>query len=136
MEREVREKIKQLFFEHPEVKHEAVAFAVGLSAQTFNYQLYHAKKFDTELEKNIFKYFKKLGIIKYQEGECVMLNDLFLEFTSISSQHVSILANEIRKDISDNKIDETERTKLLGKLYDMRDNVNEKFNELEGLIKG
>lgn len=136
MEISSREKIRKIFFEHPEVKYEDAAYAVGLSAQTFSYQLNHAVKFDSELEKNIFNYFKKIGIIKYSDGECIMLNDLFLEFTSISSQHISILANEIRKDIKDDKLDDNERIKLLGKLYDMRDNVNSRFDALEKIIRG
>jgi len=133
---ENRDEIKKILYNHPEIKECDVAYAVGLSPQTLNYQLNHAHKFDVELEKDIYAYFKKRGILTNSKEECVMLNDLFLEFTSISTQHVSILANEIRKTIMDGRLTPDERIRLKKKVNDMQENYTAKIVELRALIKG
>ncbi|MBK8609104.1 MAG: hypothetical protein IPL84_03955 [Chitinophagaceae bacterium] len=72
-----RIKIKRILNEHPHIKSKDVAYAVGLSDATFSYQMNDAIKFDGELEANIYKYFNKKGIIKYQEGNAVWLTICF-----------------------------------------------------------
>lgn len=131
-----REKIKRILFEHPEIKDKDVAFAVGLSQQTFSYQMNDAIKFDDELADNIEKYFYKKGIIKYQEGQCTMVNDLFLEFGAIHSQHFSILSNEIRAAIKDDYLSDEEADRLLKKIEDLRVNDNQKLDDLVRLVMG
>lgn len=131
-----KEKIKRILFEHPEIKDKDVAFAVGQSAATFSYQMNDAIKFDDELADNIEKYFKKKGIIKYQQGQCTMVNDLFLEFGSIHSQRYSILSNEIRASIKNDVIDDEEADRLLKKIQDLRDNDNARLDSLVELVKG
>lgn len=136
MQERSQDKIKRILFEHPEIKECEVAWAVGLSPQTLNYQLNNAIKFDVELEENIYNYFKKKGIIKYQSGQCTMVNDLFLEFGSIHSQHYSMLSNEIRQAIKDNSLSDEEAERLLLKIKNLRINDNTNLDYLEDMVKG
>lgn len=136
MEDNIRDKIKKILFEHPEIKECDLARAISLSPQTLNYQLNNSLKFDVELEKKIFSYFAKKSIIKYQQGQCTMISDLFLEFNSIDSQFISILSKEIRRYLQDNILTDDEAEKLLARCQNYQDDFNSKMNQLKELIKG
>ncbi|MBK8609105.1 MAG: hypothetical protein IPL84_03960 [Chitinophagaceae bacterium] len=65
-----------------------------------------------------------------------MVNDLFLEFGAIHSQHFSILSNEIRAAIKDDYLSDDEAARLMKKINDLRDNDNKKLDDLVELVKG
>lgn len=113
-----------------------LADALGITVQTLNYQLNNAKKFDVKLEQEIYKVLLKKGCTAYQPNEGKMVTDLFLEFTSIFNQHLSIISNELKQDLKDDKIDANERARLLNKIYDMRENCVEELDKLEKMVRG
>lgn len=128
-----REGIKRIISVH-NIPQRKIADAVGLPEQVLSYQLNHAKRFDEELTKSISNYFNKIGI-HHSEGEVVMLNSLFLGLTSITTQCISVLTNEVKQSLTDDKIDDQERARLKNRISDMRENVNDALDKMEELIK-
>lgn len=136
MKAEIQSKILRIISENG-INLTDVAYAVGCTIQTLSYQINNSTKTDMDLVDRINQYFLKKGFIKCTNNaeKCMALGDLTLEFTSLISQEISILTNEVRKAIKDGKVDEPEKERLVNKIKQMRENINMELNELQDLIE-
>src|SRR5574338_1368380 len=118
-----QEKINKIIFDHC-LKESTIATALGITPQLINYQLHTAVNMDREIEKGIYIYFRSIGIVQYQDDECELINDHFLEFTSITTQQISILSNQIKKAVSDHDLNDDERLRLMNLTKNLRASSN------------
>lgn len=129
----LRDEILKLLYQF-DIPQREVAAALGMSDQTFHYQLNHAKKLDENFEANVKRYLNKRNIVLMDE--CGKLSNLTLEFTALIGHEVSILASTVAKDISDGRISHLEKEQLKKKIGDMRHNINAEIDKLEELANG
>lgn len=127
--------INRVIFDH-KVKEIDIARALGKKPQTISYQLHEAINMDREIEQGIYIYFRMLGIMVNQPDECELINDHFLDFTSIITQQISILSGLIRKAVSDNSITDDERNRLKTQIKFLRMEVSGKIDQLESILTG
>ena len=130
-----QEEINQIIFKH-NLKETWLANQLGCSPQTLNYQLHTAHKFDTELDKEIRKIFKKMGILTHSPEESKMLNTLTLEFAASQGNNMSQFITLVKKVVEDNSVDNDERLRIKLKLKDFRENFIAQMDELEKLVEG
>lgn len=136
MEKEIKSKILRIISEN-QIHLGDVASGIGCTIQTLSYQLNHSRRTDKELIDKIIGFCHKKGFIKSTNEleQCNMVSDLTLEFTSLITQEISILTNEVRSSIKDGKITDSEKTQLLNRVRHMREDVSSELDLLESLIR-
>lgn len=130
-----QDRINKIIFDN-HLNESEIARILGKAPQTLHYQLHEAVNLDRETEQGIFIYLRSVGIIQYQVDECSLINDTFLDFTSIITQQISILSNTIRKTVSDDQISDEERIRLLIMVKNLRIETDKKINDLDAIVNG
>lgn len=109
---------------------------LGCTVQVLNYQLNIAKHFDSDFEKDIYRYFAKMGITKNQKEEIKMIADQLLEHAALTNHQLALLTKTVKEVLEDKDITEDERARALNRVRAFRNEVMDSLNHLETLISG
>lgn len=113
-----------------------IAEHLGCTVQVLSYQLNSAKHFDSDMEREIYKYFAKKGITQNSKGEVKMVLGGVLEVASMINHQIAFLTQSVTEIVKDDKIDDKERANLLSKIRAIRFESVDQFNHLEALVSG
>lgn len=113
-----------------------IAHYLGCTVQVLHYQLNTAKHFDSDFEKDIYKYFAKMGITKNQKEEIKMIADQLLEHAALTNHQLALLTKTVKEVLEDKDITEDERARALNRVRAFRNEVMDSLNHLETLING
>lgn len=129
----VREKIKILVTKKL-ITYQDLINITNLTRGTLRYQIYEAKKFDTDLAEMIEKYLNKLGLSATSEGEIMQLGILILELNSSMAQTIQVLSNQIKDSINKKELTEEDKKKIIETLEDSEENLSEEFSNLKRIL--
>lgn len=130
-----QEEVLKIMYQHG-ISTTEIANYLGCTIQTLSYQLNIAKKFDSDMERMIYKYFAKKGITLNHPGETMLISKQILEHTSLTNQMLAMLITNIQSAIEDGKLSEDERTRILAKIDYFETEVSSSLASLRSLVKG
>lgn len=133
--RYAQEEVLKIIIQH-NITLTQIARYLGCTVQVLHYQLNEAKHFDSDFEKDIYRYFAKMGITKNQKEEIKMIADQLLEHAALTNHQLALLTRSVKDIIEDKNITEDERTRALTRVRAFRSEVMDSLNHLETLING
>ena len=107
-----------------------LAERLRMDYETVRYQLRQAKNYRQDFHAIVVEILKKAGFITSNKEVCDKLKDDLIEFSTVLSGTVSIIAKSVRDKIQDRHLTDEEKKVLKDQLRNQLNRVTDEFNDL------
>ncbi len=107
-----------------------LAEKLHMDYETVRYQLRQAKNYRQDFHAIVVELLKKEGLITSNKEICDKLKDDLIEFSTVLTGTVSIIAKSVRDKIQDRHLTDDEKKSLKDQLRNQLNRVTDEFNDL------
>ncbi|MEW6506364.1 MAG: hypothetical protein AB1432_01330 [Bacteroidota bacterium] len=107
-----------------------LAEKLHMDYETVRYQLRQAKNYRQDFHAIVVEILKKEGLITSNKEICDKLKDDLIEFSTVLTGTVSIIAKSVKDKIQDRHLTDEEKKSLKDQLRNQLNRVTDEFNDL------